>query len=58
MMLILLLWILGSKIIGAIGITGLENYHTGNPIVNLGGINVAMKGGHTFPYKGNTKYIP
>jgi len=44
--------------IGALGITRMENNHTGNPIVNLGRLNVAMRGGQTFPNEGITKGSP
>ena len=36
---------------------GLENNQTGNPIVNLGRLKVAMRGGPTSPYEGKTKDV-
>ena len=49
---------LGSDTKGAFGMTGLENNHTGNPIVNSGRFKVAVKGGQTAPQGGDTKDIP
>ena len=53
----LILEVLGSEAIGVHGITGLENNQIGNPIVNPRRINVAMRGGPTSPYGGETKDV-
>ena len=46
---------LGSEATGVHGINRLENNQIGNPIVNPRRLNVAMRGGPTYPYGGNTK---
>ena len=49
---------LPSETQGGIGITRLENYHICNPIVNMGILKVAMRGGPTFPNEVKTKGSP
>ena len=48
----------GFETIDALGITELENNHIGNPIVNPGKLNVAIRGGTTFPNEGIKKGSP
>jgi hypothetical protein len=44
-----------SEALGIFEITGVGNNQTGNPMVSLGRLNVAMDGGPTFPKEGNVK---